>query len=467
MNASLAQPRSITVEARRLAPAAPSPAPRVYGHRWRGVVVLGDIAALVLAFGIAVALVWRIVGVRPSLGACAVAALLLLAGFAAHDLHQKTYAILRRDEFYYALSVTLLTGLVVIPAFLLTDVTARSRIAVVGGIVLAGLAIGAVRYLIRRTIGERRLFVEPRTVVVGSNGEAHNAAGRIEHDPRAHAQIAPSPNEQDAERWLADLCSDGPPTHIVIAEPLSGVRLNQLARAASRRGIVLAVAAESYARALAVRELVLGEATLLEVNVPQVGSVWARRTKRSFDIIVAALALAAASPLLAIAAAAILLEDGGPVLYRQPRVGRDGKNFEIFKLRSMRVGAEAQTGPVWAVNGDARVTRVGRFLRRTSIDELPQLLNVLRGEMSIVGPRPERPLFVERFAASNPQYIERLMVAPGLTACSHLYMPRNVESDAIGERLDYDLFYLRHWSLAMDVALIVKTAVEVAFHRAA
>ncbi|HEY9085486.1 MAG TPA: sugar transferase [Candidatus Tyrphobacter sp.] len=467
MNASLAQPRSIAIEAGRLAPAAPSAAPRVYGRFWRGVIVLGDIAALGVAFGAAVLLVWRLVGARPSLGACAVAALLLLAGFAAHDLHEKTYAILRRDEFYYALSVTLLTGLVVIPAFLLTDVTTRSRIAVAGGVLLAGFAIGAMRYLIRRTIGERRLFVEPRTLVVGSNGEAHSAAGWIEHDPRAHAHVVAAPKEQDAERWLAGICIDGAPTHIVIAEPLSGVRLNQLARATSRRGIVLAVAAESYARALAVRELVLGEATLLEVSVPQVGSVWARRTKRCFDVLVAALTLTLASPVLAIAASAILLEDGGPVFYRQPRVGRDGKIFEIFKLRSMRVGAEARTGPVWATSGDVRVTRVGRLLRRTSIDELPQLLNVLRGEMSIVGPRPERPAFVERFSASHPEYLERLMVAPGLTACSHLYMPRNVESDAIGERLDYDLFYLRHWSLAMDVALILKTAAEVVFHRAA
>jgi exopolysaccharide biosynthesis polyprenyl glycosylphosphotransferase len=467
MNASLTQPRSITLEAGRLAAAAPSPTPRVYARHWRGIVMLGDAAALGVAFATAILLVWRLVGARPSIGACAVAALLLLAGFAAHDLHEKTYAILRRDEFYYALSVTLLTGLLVIPAFLLTDVTMRSRIAVAGGIVLAGLAIGAMRYLIRRTIGERRLFVEPRTVVVGDNGEAHSAAGRIEHDRRAHAQIVAAPKEHDAERWLADLCSDVAPTHIVIAEPLSGVHLNQLARAAARRGIVLAVAAESYARALAVRELVLGDATLLEVSVPRVGSVWARRAKRCFDVIVASLVLAAASPVLAVAACAIALEDGGSILYRQPRVGRDGRIFEIFKLRSMRIGAEAHTGPVWAVDGDARVTHVGRILRRTSIDELPQLLNVLRGEMSIVGPRPERPLFVERFSASNAQYVERLMVAPGLTACSHLYMPRNVESDAIGERLDYDLFYIRHWSLAMDVALLLKTAAEVAFHRAA
>ena len=133
----------------------------------------------------------------------------------------------------------------------------------------------------------------------------------------------------------------------------------------------------------------------------------------------------------------------------------------------MSTDAEKHTGPVWVVDGDARVTRVGRFLRRTSIDELPQLVNVLRGEMSIVGPRPERPHFVQRFSETHPQYQERLSVSPGLTACSHLYMPRHVESDALAERLDYDLFYIRHWSLAMDIALLLKTASEVVFHRAA
>jgi lipopolysaccharide/colanic/teichoic acid biosynthesis glycosyltransferase len=113
------------------------------------------------------------------------------------------------------------------------------------------------------------------------------------------------------------------------------------------------------------------------------------------------------------------------------------------------------------------VTRVGRLLRRFSIDELPQIFNVLRGEMSVVGPRPERPVFIEQFSQANPRYAHRLAVPPGLTACSHLYMPRNVDSDQVDRRLDYDLFYIRHRSIAMDIALILKTAAEVVFHRAA
>lgn len=441
MNASLAR-RPLAIAETTGAPVAlPAPAPHVYRRAWRGLVLVADIIALAISFGVAVLAVWRIDGQRPSLGACVVAALLVVVALAAHELHEKTYAILRRDEFYYALAVALLCAAVIVPGFFVTDMSLGSRFAVALGVVLSGLTIGTVRYVLRRSIGESRLFVEPRVEVVETFSS-------------------------DVDTWLNDLCARRSPTHLVIPED-ANLPVNELARAAARRGIVVAVASKSCAPALSVRALELDGATLLEVDVPRIGSPWARRTKRLLDVVVAALALTLAAPLLAAAALAILFEDGGPVVYSQPRTGRDGRIFRIFKLRSMRVDAEARTGPVWAVEGDARVTRVGRFLRRTSIDELPQLLNVLRGEMSIVGPRPERPVFVDAFAAELPQYRERLMVSPGLTACSHLYMRRNVESNAVEERLAYDLFYLRNWSLAMDVALVIKTAAEVVFHRAA
>jgi lipopolysaccharide/colanic/teichoic acid biosynthesis glycosyltransferase len=441
MNASLARTPVLVSEKAGAPRLAPAPAPHVYNRTWRGVVVVGDLAASALAFAVAVAVVWRIAGARPSLGACVVAAMLLLVGFAAHELHEKSYAILRRDEFYYALAVTLLCAVAIVPGFFITDMSLASRCTVALGVVLSGLTIGTMRYVLRHAVGER-LFVEPNVRVAG----------------------AP---DGDAEAWLTELCREGTPTHVVIAASSSGTRVNELARAAARRGIVLAIAAESCAPALAVRGLVLDGATLLEVDVPRVGSSWARRAKRLFDVIVASVALAMSAPILLLAALAIRLEDGGPALYTQQRIGRDGKTFAILKLRSMRVDAEAANGPVWAIDADRRVTRVGRFLRRTSIDELPQLVNVLRGEMSIVGPRPERPSFVEAFSTELPQYRERFIVAPGLTACSHLYMSRSVDSNAAGERLAYDLFYIRHWSLAMDVALLLKTAAEVVFHRAA
>lgn len=442
MNASLARRPVLASDRAGASVISPAPAPLVYERAWRGIVVLGDLVALGFAFGIAVAIVWRLMSVRPSLGACVVAALLLMLAFAAHDLHEKTYAILRRDELYYAPAVTMLCAVLIVPCFFVIDMSLQSCVAVALGVLLSGATIGMMRYFLRGGIGEGRLFIEPRVRMV-------------------------TPPSADVETWLAEICSDGAPTHLVISEIVDGAALNDIARAAARRGIVVAIAEKSCSAALSVRGLVLDGSTLLELDVPRVDLPWGRRTKRAFDVFVAAMALAAATPVLLLAALAILLEDGAPVFYTQPRTGRDGNTFRIFKLRSMRADAEARTGPVWAVDGDERATRVGRVLRRTSIDELPQLVNVLRGEMSIVGPRPERPVFVKAFSAELPQYRERLIVAPGITACSHLYMPRSIESDAIGERLGYDLYYIRNWSLAMDIALLLKTAAEVAFHRAA
>jgi lipopolysaccharide/colanic/teichoic acid biosynthesis glycosyltransferase len=441
MNASLARKQILIAGAAAVAPAVPPPAPRVYNPAWRGIVALGDVAALAIAFLISATVVRHVWGERPSLGACVVAALVLLLALAARGLHEKTYAIVRRDEIYYALAVTVLSGIVVVAGFLLVGTSWPTRLAVALGVLLSGVALGTVRYFVRRVAGEERLFVEPRIVSVSS--------------------------ESEAERRISDPSSENPPTHVVIEKPVTGGRLNELARTAARRGIVLVLASESCAPTLAVRGLCLDGSTVLEVGVPAIDARWSRVVKRAFDLLVACAALVLVAPILGFAALAIWLESGRPVFYRQPRVGRDGATFSILKLRSMQRDAESATGAVWAVDGDARVTRVGRILRRTSIDELPQLVNVLRGEMSVVGPRPERPVFVERFSREHPRYRERLLVAPGLTACSHLYMPRTMGTDAVGGRLDYDLFYIRNWSLAMDVALILKTAAEVVFHRAA
>jgi lipopolysaccharide/colanic/teichoic acid biosynthesis glycosyltransferase len=168
-----------------------------------------------------------------------------------------------------------------------------------------------------------------------------------------------------------------------------------------------------------------------------------------------------------VVAIAIYLESGGPVLYRQERIGQDGSVFDILKFRSMRKDAESATGAVWAKSNDARVTKVGRFLRRTSLDELPQIFNVLRGQMSIVGPRPERPVFVEHFRDAIDRYDERHLVRPGITGLSHVHMNRDVDQSAIGQRLEYDLFYIEHWSPMMDLSIVFKTGCEFLLHRIA
>jgi sugar transferase (PEP-CTERM system associated) len=190
--------------------------------------------------------------------------------------------------------------------------------------------------------------------------------------------------------------------------------------------------------------------------------------KRAIDIGVAALGLVLALPLVAAIALAIWLTSRGPVLYHQRRVGRHGRIFTVHKFRSMRADAEAQTGPVWACKeGDARVTAVGRWLRRTRLDELPQLWNVLRGEMSFIGPRPERPEFVAALTRQLPFYGQRHVVRPGLTGWAQVrYTYGSTTEDAL-EKLQYDLYYIKHLSLPLDALIMLETCKTVLLGRGA
>ncbi len=172
---------------------------------------------------------------------------------------------------------------------------------------------------------------------------------------------------------------------------------------------------------------------------------------RAFDIAAAAAGLALTSPLLALSALAIKLEDGGPVLYRQRRVGKDGVEFELLKLRTMVVGAERQ-GAGWAVNrGDPRITRAGRVLRRLSLDELPQLWNVLRGDMAIIGPRPTLAYQVAQY---SPQQRRRLEVKPGLTGWAQVNGRTRLPWD---QRIELDVWYIDHRSLWLDAKILART----------
>jgi Undecaprenyl-phosphate glucose phosphotransferase len=185
---------------------------------------------------------------------------------------------------------------------------------------------------------------------------------------------------------------------------------------------------------------------------------WSRWVKRAFDLVVATLALIVLSPVMLVVAIAIWMEDRGPLFYRQVRMGLDGKPFEILKFRSMRVGAEAQTGAVWADRDDPRRTKIGAFIRAWSIDELPQLINVLSGEMSVVGPRPERPQFVEQFRAEFPHYMLRHKVRAGMTGWAQVHGWRG--NTSIRMRIEHDLYYIENWSLLLDVKILFMTVIH-------
>jgi exopolysaccharide biosynthesis polyprenyl glycosylphosphotransferase len=179
--------------------------------------------------------------------------------------------------------------------------------------------------------------------------------------------------------------------------------------------------------------------------------------KRGFDLAFAACLLLAAAPALVLIAIAIKLDSAGPVLFRQLRVGLHGKTFVICKFRSMRQDAERESGPAWAAECDERITRVGRLLRVFRLDEIPQLLNVLAGDMSMVGPRPERPYFVDRLEREVPFYSLRHYLKPGVTGWAQVMCRYGASVKESYEKLQYDLYYAKHNSLRCDAAILLRT----------
>jgi sugar transferase (PEP-CTERM system associated) len=187
-----------------------------------------------------------------------------------------------------------------------------------------------------------------------------------------------------------------------------------------------------------------------------------RGLKKALDVFVALVMLLLASPFMLASAIAIKLDGSGPILYRQQRVTRDNRVFWIYKLRTMRTDAEKH-GAVWAANKDNRITRVGSFLRRTRLDEIPQLWNVLKGDMSLVGPRPERPVFIAELAEKIPLYNERHMVKAGLTGWAQINYPYGASIDDARSKLSYDLYYVKNFSILFDLVIILQTLRVVLF----
>ncbi|MCA7121174.1 MAG: exopolysaccharide biosynthesis polyprenyl glycosylphosphotransferase [Acidibrevibacterium sp.] len=188
--------------------------------------------------------------------------------------------------------------------------------------------------------------------------------------------------------------------------------------------------------------------------------------KRGFDLLLSVTMLILVLPLMLLAALAIRLDSAGPVFYRQERVGLHGKTFMLLKFRSMRTDAEA-AGPTWAAAHDPRITRVGGFLRRTRIDELPQLINVLRGEMSLIGPRPERPHFVAKLAAAIPRYHDRSFVKPGITGWAQVNFPYGASIEDARMKLAYDLYYVARRNFFLDLLILFSTVRVILFREGA
>lgn len=184
-------------------------------------------------------------------------------------------------------------------------------------------------------------------------------------------------------------------------------------------------------------------------------NIWNRFQKRTLDILSSAFGLVIASPFLLVIALMVKLSSKGPIFYSQERCGEDGRTFQLYKFRTMKIDAEKESGPVWAAEEDPRRTKIGSFLRRWNLDELPQLWNVLKGDMSLVGPRPERPYFVNQFKEDIPRYMSRHLVRSGITGWAQINGLRG--NTDIRQRIEYDLYYMENWSLLFDIKIILLT----------
>lgn len=247
---------------------------------------------------------------------------------------------------------------------------------------------------------------------------------------------------------------DGVNRIVVTMTERRGLPMNQLL-ACRFHGMVVEDAVEFYER--------LNQKIALEGLTPSYlvfhgGFRWPSRTvKRGLDVLLAILALLVTIPLFVLLPILIKLSSSGPVFYRQERVGWQGRRFTILKFRSMRMDAEEQGSAMWAEEHDPRVTAVGRFMRRYRIDELPQLMNVLRGDMSMVGPRPERPEFIGRLTRDVPYYAYRLAVKPGITGWAQVKFRYGATVQDAAEKLQYDLYYIKHMSVRLDGLIALKT----------
>jgi lipopolysaccharide/colanic/teichoic acid biosynthesis glycosyltransferase len=191
--------------------------------------------------------------------------------------------------------------------------------------------------------------------------------------------------------------------------------------------------------------------------IPVAPRIWYLRGRAVVEYAAAVALMILAAPVLFLTAILVRLTSRGPAFYTQTRIGRNGKLFTIYKIRTMVHDCESLTGPRWAMPEDPRVTRVGHFLRRTHLDELPQLFNVLRGDMSLIGPRPERPEFVPKLERAVPRYRERLAIRPGITGLAQVHLPPDTDIESVRRKLAYDLYYIQNMSVWLDLRILAAT----------
>jgi putative colanic acid biosynthesis UDP-glucose lipid carrier transferase len=292
--------------------------------------------------------------------------------------------------------------------------------------------------------------------LTGSPWAGYNVRGFYDDDPRnAGATIAERPVWATNERLLADVAG-GTIDQVWLALPLrADARIREILTMLREHSVEVRFVPDIYSFHLLNHSVteVAGLPVISLTETPMSGIN--RMVKAIEDYLLASFLFMLAAPFMLLVAIGVKLSSPGPVLYRQVRVTWNGERFEMLKFRTMPVDAEAASGPVWTRTGERRATPFGTFLRRTSLDELPQFINVLRGEMSLVGPRPERPEFVERFRQQIPGYMQKHLVKAGITGWAQVNDLRG-DSD-LAQRIQYDLYYIDNWSLWFDLRILMLT----------
>ena len=331
----------------------------------------------------------------------------------------------------------------------------------IGGLVLLlHLALFAVIGALRpiTCLFFNRFLPRRRLAVIGSEATcevmrlAEQRAAPAEFEIVAFAPLSDTAPARDFGALLREIVQSRKPDEIATdLEALGPAALHSL-RPSSCRFSSVAQIVEDYAHWSSAE--LLDEAKPEDFAPPGAGAGF---VKRLMDVTLAAAGLILVLPVFLGVALLVKLQDGGPVFYRQQRVGMGGKHFSILKFRSMIVDAEADGKPRWASAGDSRITPIGHFLRRSRLDELPQLLNILRGDMALVGPRPERPEIVAELAQSIPNYERRHVMRPGLTGWAQINHDYGGSLEAARWKTRFDLFYIRKWTLLLDLAIMVQT----------
>ena len=403
-------------------------------------------------------------------------------------LYRPWYAASRFDEITLVFKTTLVGCLLLFFVIFVDDegttvgTSARTLILLYWGILLG--CVGSGRLLLRST--QRRMLIAGigahNTLIVGSPARSRELFDQVARYPALGYRVTGFVRLEKIERkkggvWDRGVKVLGGLDDLTAIIEREGIREILIALDSKDHNRLLDIISKCNGRPVGLKilpdlyDIISGQARTNQIygfpliNIsPQLMPAWEERAKRSLDVVVASLVLVLGFPLWAIIGIAIKIDSRGPVIYKQERVGKEGVRFRILKYRSMKDDAE-KAGPQWAHRRDPRITRVGYVLRRLHLDEIPQLWNILLGHMSLVGPRPERPVFVEKLTKEIPMYPRRLKVRPGITGWAQVKHKYDESIDDVRKKVQYDLFYIENMSLRMDFKILLSTAYHVLLGR--